>query len=687
MKQKNFYIIAAMLLTRSTENLQAMHPTAARTSQSGAKPKAENRESVQSHEQRNQEITAGQKREAPKDVIQKKVATTLTAQQKTQAQKPLEVTKTVEKINTETNLITFEPIESSAPGSLDFASMNNPQNFPSVKKNQSSTPRTFLGRKVGKTKRFDDLAGNTTTEKTDTKDNVIHRETKTQSSTAIIDLAKKTGEITTISGEKITINSDGSYTMEFGKNKVTFDAPRDTQGMLRNTTSKITEIKTPQPGTTEIFFDNNNVITFQESTMRDGKLVVIDGNSGFTKSFLEDGTIYSSKEQKNTPTDKPKLIEQFNNGPEIRTTETQNGKKASEIKTSNGTTTIEQSNFILTIKKSEGTGLFGTGLGKSNATTTIIDFSNYIEPLRKAKTAEQQVKIMDDMTFKMTGDKDLLKSPEYLAFRDQHIKELPSPSAKLERAEMNGWFTYAYKRIFSQHYKLLQVQQAIKSQQAQELVFAKINKIEKSISINPQRQGFAPVTYQNGLFMFKKSVGDANPVFFNAATGAIMVGKPSFMKNTPGIPKSSAKQIIQNESNGNSSIITFAKDNKTPVSKAVLEPNGTVEFFIADKNGNFGPTQKPTSTMKQYDTSIKVMMEKTSAPLGFKPKTTESYLEISLSGNEPVITSKGFKDKEATTHTTSTPSQPQAPGSKINTADWTQEEKDYHWEKTGQEIA
>lgn len=280
--------------------------------------------------------------------------------------------------------------------------------------------------------------------------NITSTEIITNNNRTFINEQSGTRTITTNNGQKVTIQKDGSYMIETGNNKVSVQLPDNFQ-------ENIIIDSTTNPGTTTISLKSDSkrpIITIGKNPENPSALLIMENfqnQQPRTTSIQKDGTIYTI--QKNGTA----KIEIFNGKTTIKTESNQNQEKATITTANNQQIVVTQKDFILTIQKSPDQGILNTGLFTSKPKTITINFSSYLQALRKAKTTTEQAKIIDDMTIKLTENSDLIKTTEYQKFKESIIQEINTTiytNNKPTELFTTQWFSYFYKQLFAQYYKL-----------------------------------------------------------------------------------------------------------------------------------------------------------------------------------------------------------------------------------------
>lgn len=463
-----------------------------------------------------------------------------------------------------------------------------------------------------------DTAGNSKTIKFDTQGKITSTQIETPAGNKTVYDRKGNTEITVPSGEKISIKADGTITMEQKSNTVTIPTIKSSLFSIKPTI----EITTDPAGKTtvtirDIKTNQNKIIEIGEDSS--AKFLILETNlakpneSPMIRSFQEDGTIYSS--QKTTSG----LLEKFNDGPNVLTTYDTNGKQlASKIFTQTNKEgnplqpiTVTQKNFVLTITDA-------TMLG--NPRTRVLDFSNYVEKLssigkgrslRTAKTQQEQLDIINEMTEQLTGNKDILITPEYLEFRDQLREQLDAPAAQTNenRNFFMRWINNLKIRVLSKHYDQLMGTKA------------KIDNLRNEnneLNLTANQESFISPTQDSSVLASAENTGtiamkdgnfivtsvDGTQVAINGKTGSISRSRISNTKLTAG----DGKQIESVNGQGKKVITTMQADGKTPASQMVYTAEG-IDFYPADRNGSL--PQKPTAQLTKSGTLVQVKVGKT----------------------------------------------------------------------------
>jgi len=469
-----------------------------------------------------------------------------------------------------------------------------------------------------------DSAGNRKTEKFDNKRTIISTQIDTPVGNKTVFDAKGNTEITTRSGAKISIKADGTITMTSKSNTLTIPGRKSSLFGKKPTIN----ITTDPTGKTTVTTTNiktveaTKVVEIGEDAS--GNLIILEINdptnqfeTPMIRSFQEDGTIYSSKKTAGG------LLEKFNDGPNIETKYDINvNQLASKIFTQTdkqgnpiNPITVTQKNFVLTITDA-------TMLG--NPRTRVLDFSNYVQKLssigrgrslRTAKTKQEQLDIINEMTEQLTGNKDILTTPEYLEFRDQLREQLDAPAAQTNQSRnfFMRWINNLKIRVLSKHYEQLMstkatIDRAREKNNEDNITKLSLDSSRSFISPTQNSSVLATLNTNESIAMkdgnFIVTSADGTQVAINGKTGSISRSRFSNTKLTAG----NGKQIESIDEKGQKVIITMQADGKTPASQMVYTQKG-IDFYPADRNGNF--SQKPTAKLIKNDNIVTITVGET----------------------------------------------------------------------------
>ncbi len=400
--------------------------------------------------------------------------------------------------------------------------------------------------------------------------------------------------------------------------------------------------------------DNKKSLISSQVFQEDGSYEINDRNG----SKLEDKKIGTSGRFETTSYDKstpPK--------PTIKETTSEKGEPVSIIFNRDGSTSTitTHADFTMTI---EIAGKKGNLYGVKKAKSTPIDFSNEIQQLKKAK-ANQKDAIIDNMTLKLTGNKNwfssrtidasILKTEAYKALRKDMVNSL-----KIEPVSwmswLGSWGNKTNSKMIDEAFtttKTTRISTQAKSSLTPDVMTTKINdttirretdKISDAITITNKHQNDptakikvneSSVSYQpgSGQIVMQRANG-GSPVIIDIATGKKAPGKPFSPKNPP--------QQTVDFFNGDQITTTRNSKNSADAMITVQHTDGSMDFYLPDSKGKFPdmkvrPLPEPNAriTINENGTiDVTTNIPSTKSTLGKSIAAQQLVTQLSIDGNQ-----------------------------------------------------